>query len=214
MLSAGESIERASVAAPEPWEHLLSGRAKAAQRSPGEGWREISGAEPARRRIVFPGAFNPLHEGHRQMAALAAARLGAPVDFELSITNVDKAPLDFIEIERRAEQFAESTVVLTAAPTFVEKARLFRGATFVVGVDTIARIAEPRYYGSASQRDAALAELKSLGTRFLVFGRAKEGRLATLAEMQLPGDLAELCEEVPASEFRKDVSSTELRKGW
>src|SRR5207245_1087635 len=124
------------------------------------------------RRIVFPGAFDPRHDGHRRMARLAAERLGLTVEHEISILNVDKPPLDFIEMQRRLEQFTDDERLwYTRAATFVEKAALFPGCTFVVGADTIARIAEAKYYGHDGQaRDRAIAAIAAAGCRFLVFG--------------------------------------------
>ena len=57
-------------------------------------------------RALLPGSFNPLHHGHTQLAAIAAARLGVAVHFELSVANVDKPELPRDEAERRAAQFA------------------------------------------------------------------------------------------------------------
>ena len=37
------------------------------------------------------------------MAEIASERLGAPTTFELSIANVDKPPLDFIELDDRLQ---------------------------------------------------------------------------------------------------------------
>ena len=164
---------------------------------------------------VLPGAFNPLHDGHRGMGAHAAAHLGCPVAYELSIANVDKPALDYLEINARLAQFQPDEVVVSNAPTFVEKARALGGAvTFVVGADTIIRIAEPRYYGGHAERDAALAELEDVGCGFLVYGRVDDdGAFKTLADLSLPPALAALCEGVGAAEFRSDVSSTALRMG-
>ena len=146
------------------------------------------------------------------MAQIAAERLGQPVTFELSITNVDKPPLDFIEIADRLEQFAGERVLLTDAPHFVEKARIAPGCTFVVGVDTIVRIGESKYYdGDAARRDAAIAAIAAAGCRFLVFGRAVQGTFHTLSDVTLPDRLRTLCDEVPESDFREDITSTELR---
>ena len=68
--------------------------------------------------------------------------------YELSITNVDKPPLDFIEIAKRTDALREldkqATVLLTAAPTIRQKAALFAGRTFVVGADTIVLVGRPR----------------------------------------------------------------------
>jgi nicotinamide mononucleotide (NMN) deamidase PncC len=166
---------------------------------------------------VFPGAFNPPHAGHLRMAEVAERRLGTTVTWELSIANVDKPPLDFITIRDRlsaltTREFKRNTV-LTRAPTFREKAALFPGATFAVGADTLERIAEPRYYGGdVAKRDAAVGDIAARGCRFLAFGRIVNGRFQTLADMDLPPALRALCDEVPESEFREDVSSTELRR--
>jgi hypothetical protein len=81
-----------------------------------------------------------------------------------------------------------------------------------VGADTVVRIADPRYYAGEEQGlAAALAEIAAHGCRFLVFGRQLEGRFQTLSELAIPAALRTLCDEVPAAEFREDVSSTELR---
>ena len=164
---------------------------------------------------VLPGAFNPLHDGHRAMRAHATERLGRPVAYELCVANVDKPALDYLDINPRLAQFQPDEVVVTNTPTFVEKARVLGGAvTFVVGADTITRIAEPRYYGDRARRDAALAELKDVGCAFLVYGRVDDdGVFKTLADLSLPSALAALCEGVDAAEFRNDVSSTALRMG-
>ena len=164
-------------------------------------------------RAIMPGAFDPLHDGHRKMAEIAARLLGCKVDFEISITNVDKPPLDFIEIDRRARQFsAVDSVWLSRAPRFSEKAELFPGATFVVGADTIARIGEARYYGGQeAAMQEAIARIADRGCRFLVFGRQVEGVFRTLCELPIPPQLARLCQDVPQAEFRNDISSTELR---
>lgn len=166
------------------------------------------------RRAIFPGAFHPRHEGHREMARVAGQMLGAPVEHEVSIANVDKPPLDYLEIAARARQFApDEPLWLTRAPTFVEKARLLPNATFIVGADTIERIGDPRYYGGdPARRDAAVSELAALGARFLVFGRVAEGRFQTLPDLKLPSELRKLCQSVPETSFRLDISSTALRQ--
>jgi hypothetical protein len=164
-------------------------------------------------RVLFPGAFNPPHEGHEQMARIATKRLGQPVTFELSIANVDKPPLDFIEINGRLRGLAGQRVLLTRAPTFVEKSRIAPGCTFVVGVDTIERIGDPVYYGNdPSQRDGAIQKIAARGCRFLVFGRNVDGRFRTLAAANIPPALRAICDEVTESEFSVDISSTALRR--
>jgi nicotinic acid mononucleotide adenylyltransferase len=163
--------------------------------------------------VLFPGAFNPPHHGHEQMAQIASKRLGQPLTFELSITNVDKPPLDFIEVNDRLQFLAGQPVLLTRAPTFVEKSQIAPGCTFIVGVDTIERIGNPVYYRSnPTQRDAAIHEIASRGCRFLVFGRKVDGQFKTLAAANIPQALRAICDEVPESEFNVEISSTALRR--
>jgi len=165
--------------------------------------------------LVFPGSFAPLHEGHREMASIAESRTGKPVHYEIAVRNVDKPPLDFVEIDQRLRQFPDpERVLLTTAPTFAEKARLFPRATFVVGADTIRRIGEPKYYGNqVAVMVRAIEAIAVAGCRFLVFGRVNaQGSFTTLDRLELPAALAALCDEVPEAEFRRDVSSTEIRR--
>lgn len=166
------------------------------------------------RQIVFPGAFHPLHEAHRRIAELAEKMLAAPMAYEISIENVDKPPLDYTEIATRVSQFApHQRVWLTRAPTFVEKSRLFPGCTFLAGADTVARIADPRYYNNDfAQRDNALREIADHGCHFLVYGRVIGQNFVMLESLALPAVLQSVCRAVPADVFRMDISSTQLRK--
>ena len=161
---------------------------------------------------VLPGAFNPMHDGHRRMRTDAKRRLGRGVSYELSIANVDKPPLDYHELNTRLGQFDAGEVVLTNAPTFLDKARTLGGVVFVVGADTMRRVAESRYYGGAEQRDVAIEELAALGCRFLVYGRLDGGVFTTLSDLTLPPSLEAISSGVPESEFRIDLSSTARRR--
>ena len=210
-LSGAEQIEVIRTRADESWQDVLLGL-RLAICLPSTANSSTQSADPTGR-VIFPGAFDPLHEGHREMARIAARQTGRRVDFELSILNVDKPPLDYTEIAHRAAQLAPvGNLWLTRTPTFREKADIFPAATFVVGVDTLERIAEERYYhGDPQQRDAAINHLAKQNCRFLVFGREVAGRFQSLEDLKLPEPLASICRAVPEAEFRRDVSSTELR---
>ncbi len=172
-------------------------------------------AEPALNAmpVLFPGSFNPMHHGHREMIAVAQDLLGAPVVCELSIENVDKPPLDLLDIESRLAGMHGAAVLVSTAPTFVEKARVAPGATFVVGIDTVVRIGDSRYYGGdPTARDRAIAAIASRGCRFLVFSREVEGALLTLQVAELPDALRALSQGVPPDRFLRDISSSGIRQ--
>ncbi len=148
------------------------------------------------------------------MAEVAHQTTGERIDHEISIENVDKPLLDFVEIAERLAAFApEEPVWLTRTATFAEKSRIFPGATFVVGADTLERIADPKYYGNDPEQAAqALAAIADAGCRFLVFGRTIAGGFCSLADLQVPDRLRDICQAVPKETFRDDVSSTEIRR--
>mgnify|MGYP003488302690 CR=1 FL=1 len=103
-------------------------------------------------------------------------------------------------------------MLLTRAPRFVEKARLFPGNAFVIGWDTAVRLVHQRYYDdSEAAMHAALEEMRDLGVRFLVAGRAQDGAFLTLADAEVPPRFASMFEGIPESRFRADISSSELR---
>jgi len=163
---------------------------------------------------LLPGSFNPLHDGHWGLARAAEQFLGLPIAFELSLVNVDKPELTAAEVQRRLAPFADlASVWLTGAATFMEKACLFPGATFVVGGDTAERIVAPSYYDNDRQRlGHALVTIRSGGCRFLVAGRAdSSGRFVRLTDLPIPAAFADLFGELPAELFRLDLCATELR---
>lgn len=200
-----EILDETHLFAPEAWQRLLLGSVQAVN-------AHNDGASPPT--VLFPGAFNPLHDGHRAMAQYAARRYGSEPAFEICINNVDKPALNYLDLQHRLAQFdASASVWLTRTATFIDKARLFPGALFLVGTDTLIRIADPRYYEtSAVQRDKSLSELVELGNRFAVFPRNLDGTFTRLSELDLPKSLTQLCEAVPERDFRHDVSSSELRR--
>ncbi len=206
-LLGGEKVERREKTAPSAWCDLLLGKAEAILHGGSAGTRPPS-------RALFSGAFNPIHIGHEEMVQVASQILGTQVDHEISILNVDKPPLDYIEIGERIDQFqSDQSIWLSRAPTFLEKSRLFPGVTFVVGIDTLRRVAAPRYYrGSEAACAKAIEEIAGRGCRFLVFGRSVSGSFIRLSDLDLPTSLASICRDVPESQFRQDISSTEIRR--
>ena len=166
---------------------------------------------------VMPGSFNPMHEGHVKMQQDASKRLGCKVYFELCINNADKGYIDYIDINNRMAQMDPTynvitDVIYTNVPLFIDKARAFNGClTFVVGIDTLKRIADPIYYGSYEARDEMLTRLYEMGCEFLVYGRMIDGKFRSIRDMRLPVKLENMCREVTEEGFRVDISSTDIR---
>ena len=160
--------------------------------------------------------------------------------FELSIGNADKGLLPLPEIERRVAQFisAQLPVVVTQAPLFTQKADLFPKSKFVVGYDTAARLVQEKYYGNETAMLLQFAKLAHQKCGFLVAGRKETiyrrpsdeaegdsgsggsggapivGRFRSLSDLEIPEVLqrGSLFQAIPESEFRMDISSTELRE--
>ena len=208
-LRADEKLVERRHTAPPEWQELLHGQ----RRQVGCGRTPIIAS--GSRRAMFPGAFNPLHDGHRRDGPCCCRTVGRArgiraVNPQCGQTAArlpgDGGPRS--TIQRRRDTLAH------ARATFDEKSRLFSDATFVVGADTVARIADPKYYDDDRAMSAAVERIASRGCRFLVFGRTSaEGAFESLSQLDLPPQLSAICDEVPEHEFRADVSSTELRRG-
>ena len=184
--------------------------------------------------VVLSGSFNPVHEGHQGMLEAAVTHLrekrnrekkaceeertlSAIPAFELSISNADKGQLDTNVVVQRAKQFdsdEKNRLVLTRnAPLFTQKAKLLPNTVFVVGYDTAVRLVDPKYYDDSV--DVMVRDLRMIkdahNCSFLVCGRkdSTTGTFKTLADVTLPAGVFDVFE--PLENFRKDVSSTEIR---
>jgi hypothetical protein len=165
-------------------------------------------------KAILSGAFDPLHEGHLGLASTATEILGCEVTFELAALNAGKPSLSIDRIKERLLQFAGKNAVLVSnTALFAAKARLYPGATFVVGVDTAQRVLHTRYYNdNLATMFAALDMIKQNGCGFLVAGRVNErGDYMPAVDLDIPNQYNDLFTAIPGDRFRIDLSSTALR---
>jgi hypothetical protein len=85
ILGLDARMKETAPVAPQPWRDLLLGRERIVLAGTSA---EISKSSKGRR-VVFPGAFNPLHEGHWQMVRIAAQQLGARVERTTACTIIE-----------------------------------------------------------------------------------------------------------------------------
>jgi nicotinic acid mononucleotide adenylyltransferase len=187
------------------------------------GWHIHHAELPTGPCVVCAGSFNPLHPAHIRLLELARSMTHLPGYFELSITNVDKPPLDFIEIEKRMRQFEQQqlSLMLTNRPRYLGKAELFPiGSYFVMGSDTYARLVDQRYYGNAEN---PLERFEARQTKFIVAARRQdhgtvlggEDILRSLHETDAhqASRWSQITLCIPREEFLMDVSSSAIRGG-
>jgi hypothetical protein len=162
--------------------------------------------------LIFPGSFNPLHEGHIRMRDLAEKKTGMQTTFEICAKNADKPPLTFHEIKRTLDQFSENdSWVMTSAGRFSEKAEMFPNSVFIIGADTLVRVFDEKFYLNKRDMINHIERFNDHNVHFLVFGRKVENRFVSLRDIAIPENISKRCTGFDEASFRDDISSTKLR---
>jgi hypothetical protein len=134
-------------------------------------WTYARSSLPAQRDILFPGAFNPLHEGHVGIADEVEKLTKRQVVFALEASMPHKPPLSFAELLRRRVNTnaagGRQLVITHGEPLYVDKAKRF-DCDLVMGADALHRMLDPKWGPSVPQ---IIAEFSRLGTKVFVSDR-------------------------------------------
>lgn len=196
-------------------EDVVAGKRPLAVYRVNHGWSQTTPNDA----IMLAGSFRPLHRAHRALLETGLSMAGKALTpcFEISVRNVEKPEIATSDLEQRLQQFEQSDdiVVITRAATFLEKARLMPGTTFVIGYDTAVRLFDDRFYAGTNSLTPsldAMSELRDLGSRFIVGGRHDaDGTFKTICDMFIPPGFEALLIEIPEHQFSDPISSTQLR---
>lgn len=154
---------------------------------------------------IYPGSFNPLHDGHKAIYQAAYREVCREACggsyYELSINRFDKAPVTVEELELRLRQFiGHADVIITNVAKFSEKAGVLRGyhkTVFHVGADTILRL----------MAHSSIHEIAGLNCEFVYYERLINGTRVAFPE-KMPVNCSR-GSEIP--EHLMGISSTALR---
>ena len=136
--------------------------------------------------VIYPGTFNPLHEGHleilRSFLTMTSHHRPRPIVlFEYCLNNVDKQDKDIEKLKEIIMQFNTENpmlrflkgnqgkgyfgfsfgIILTRTPKFVDKSIEFKNCYLLCGADTMTRIFMTKYYRDSEDNNGEGNEFRA-----------------------------------------------------
>ncbi len=167
--------------------------------------------DPAQRLALYPGNFNPPHAGHFAVSSEKTL-------FQVSAAPPHKPVLSLGDMLQRVCYLRgkRDVMFLPGAPLYIDKARLFPHATFILGADAMDRMLDPKW---GMDIVPMLQEFVKLGTFFLVAPRGADTMVSVLSRHKKvveylhthQGKGRGLFGHMQETQF-KDLSSTQIRE--
>lgn len=138
--------------------------------------------------LVFPGTFNPIHNGHIELAKIALIKLGWDITkpnslivFDIGCYNADKGFKSIDEIKKIIDQniiiLKDSGITnfafsVSSESLYSNKSYLYKNCYLLQGADTFERVLDTKYYeNSEFKLISSLTEIYMNGCKFIIGGR-------------------------------------------
>lgn len=171
--------------------------------------------EPEGLATFLPGAFNPIHDGHRGMYRLVSNQYAF---YAVTISSIHKPNLDLGTALKRAamlklekwRHILRPFIFTRNDPLFIDKARQFPGSNFIIGADAAIRMLDPKW---GVNTESLINEFEELNIKFCVFPRLIDGKSVSAYDIiNMNNDYFKAKDLFLDFEGQWDISSTEIRK--
>ncbi len=121
--------------------------------------------------ILFPGSFNPAHEGHFFMAKEVEKITGMKVVFNITRHHPDKGDLTDEEISKRFQPILDQGFCVLKTEQgnlYIDKSNQFSNYKMIVGLDALRSMFDPKY---GIEQEVLLKTFIKNNTQLIIFDR-------------------------------------------